>query len=1646
MTLKVYLRTLQQKGNLAYEYNPFHNYQTDVKLYKYNNYIFPEDKAINPKNGEILIKKTEKNNEELIEKWIDKRGNIIDDVINKDTAGCEIFAEPGSLIDFDTDQLNFDLEHPVDIEIQPSYDGSVNLILNDDKNIPRLINSRFSVREKNTYEIVDRIGENDTNIYNSKTFDKDTSLYFQYEYNPIINYLGFVKGNLPVGSYCFYFTYCDADNNESDYITESGIIPVFIGNDKEPSSIDGGIKNQNSNKGIRLKLSNLDKSYNYLKVTYVRYFADYQQNRVYECKKIYKRYFINSSTLYIQITGDEETEDLDANILNISRFNPKSVLTQAQCKNMLFFGNIVKNSDNYRELSDCALRIIPQLVSETLKGIDIDYQNVNQDTGYYNSLNMYNKVGYHNKEYYRFGVVFVYENGTLSNVYNTLGGDIHQEDNLTLKNDHLFDFDEYVQTRNYIKVDDNGWVDSSYIKSGYNVNAKGVCKIDYLNTYDDDTILGIKFNIPIEVTKFLKEDLGIRGMFFVRQKCIPNILAQCYILPMDEQLKAPVIKNGKNYYTECFVTQPINKNLESGGLFVSQEYNQRLYKYGDYSEDGVNKISEYAYAAICPDFLLNQPYYNQIFNGAKFRLEEIKSTNLVRNGRFYTEYDSDYKSESNIVNNVIINTVTEDVPTIAIKNKTFKLEIGKCEEAYRFEYAEIDRGTYNAGDSSSENVNKATNIVRGKYSPYLAIYSSQKLSHNSLYNIYSGLSANTTQEYQNRMDSSDPFYAISDRYNFDNLTTFENSENSKISKILICWRGDCFLNQFTYRLNRNFNDPSLPNNDKIIDRDTWKEHYKSTNPEEWKNISRSDINAVQLGSWITIKVRSFFNYALRSVDHSYVSEEALMGSPRSFYPRSNLLQRGENKIPDSYLYNDAFRATLGFKCYFTLQDMNYIKNTFSNRIQYSAVAIQDSFKNNYRESLSTYFRDYSQEYGSIQKLIGFEGYLLVIFEHAIGIATINERILAANEEGGPVFINSQNVLPEELNIISDTYGTQWGESVIKSEAGYVYGVDTVAKKIWRIKGQQLEILSDFKVNEFLVDNISLGERELYPIVGLKNVKTHYNNNKKDIMFTFYDNIYKDEEKVWNLCYNELLGQFVTFYTWVPSYSENIDNQFFTFDRNTSKWLSLLYYSNYNIPENDGVLVDHPILKPNEFEFKLYYVCKDKTKSINYTVLNEDGTIATRTVNLEGTKEGNQYILQDVHFRVEKDHWHNYELVSNNPNNSGDITLNISNENFENKKVLIFYITPYIENPDWLDNITATTNIIDFKSETIAVTLDNVINEKLTTDFYLHGQAGIFDVAEDLYPTHWYGEYHPFEFEFVVNDKIAQQKIFSNLVIISNKAEPESFHFEIEGDNYEFSQDKRTMYYRQEKTKKLYQDNGSDILYNRYYTDVKADKLTREQYYRPYSNDNYNYLKLDKVYPIYQKNLVQQKKSTIFPLYYERIDKYNDIYHSYELMKSNGIYDLSNLSGSEISWNRKLNQFNIMTHIKNNPIDLVGRIRGNSRYKEGKWNVQIPSITFMQKNEEEWSNNEPPIIINSQQLPKDISNITEINVENIIPNIISRTKNYKDINHYINVNDNGWTSRKETKIRDKWIKIRVRYSGENLAVIHSLITLYNISYS
>lgn len=183
--------------------------------------------------------------------------------------------EAGTIVDLDTKDLQFDLNSPLEITAQSSYDGSVNLIFNDNKNIPRLINSRFSVLQNNTYEIVDRIGNNDTNLYDEDQFDIDTSLYKRVISIPKITFNGVTRsGDLSVGNYVIYIKYADADDNETDFVAESGIISCFVGEDCDPFSIEGGMRDQNSHKSISLTISNIDSSYDYIKVYYTRSSSD----------------------------------------------------------------------------------------------------------------------------------------------------------------------------------------------------------------------------------------------------------------------------------------------------------------------------------------------------------------------------------------------------------------------------------------------------------------------------------------------------------------------------------------------------------------------------------------------------------------------------------------------------------------------------------------------------------------------------------------------------------------------------------------------------------------------------------------------------------------------------------------------------------------------------------------------------------------------------------------------------------------------------------------------------------------------------------------------------------------------------------------------------------------------------------------------------------------------------------------------------------------------------------------------------------------------------------------------------------------------------------------------------------------------------
>ena len=1872
ITLESYYKVVPTEGYLAWEYNPLRNYRLSQNMYE--------------KDGKYYTKK----------EFFDLNPDLKES--DKDLPAGWDLRESGELVDFITNELSFNLQHPVEILPQYSYDGSVNLILNDGLNIPRLINSRFTVTGKNTYKIEDRKGDNDTNIYDQGVqFDVDTSLFKNVNKIPKLEYLGTDNGNMKIGNYHFYFKYSDSDGNESDWVAESGLVSIFIG--ESPQSVNTGIRDENSIKSVKFKLSNIDVGYSYVKVYYTRYSSDVDSNIVVSAKRIDKNFLINNSGVStIVITGDENETEVTLEEINNSFDVIQNAQTQCTAANRLFMANIHKSKIEYEILSKLSLCFCPYKHEEEYplavnNNINEDYEITSHSNGYYDSKYIYDKTGYWPGELYRLGVVYILKDGSLSPVFNIRGAS-----NIPVKTEKSYYKIEsdFAENSDLSKVlSDIKYSEEDFMISGgiaENENAKGVIQLSSIyNTASSFPVYGINITANSKVIEELKK--YCKGFFFVRQKRMPLTLCQGITVGLDNESKTPTLPtigdvlvgldydksfvetediNGINFISEGFlsryyfkiekkekstwakigivtaiaiavaaavvatiftcgaagaaigagiaiaaaaaegaalvaaslttvaivtgsviaagaaafgirdavITARQNRNKEEAQAIkgrneeIPEGYER---KEQDFSRKLSNEINDRYIikdptknspsALIVPDYQVNQPYYNQFLTGDNFKVKlitEQPNTNYLSDGYFRSKnrhfYVESYRNQNdNRLYDVKLVGVPDGCPVKMIGENKYCARAGYPEEAYKYEFQ---------GMAYDDSVNKRDNsdIIRGNYGSFVGMYGYQGHTSDQVNIMIPGYIDNNLYNYiQLRTQDNSAFYAISDRIDINEITkksSILQEDSSELNDFNeIYYRGDCYICQYTHRIIRNFNDPSAPYNDKIVDENSWRDNYDPDKPENYANINLGDVNAVQLGLWLTFQLRSNYNLNIRTIDKSHVDESIMCGNYRSFYPHYGQLALGSQKIPDSDQYNKGFSKSVSEKYYFEVPDVPYIKQEFQNRIVFSDIHINDAYKNGFRVLRTMNHKDYPMTYGSITKIIEYKNNLLIIFEHGIGTVAIN------NSSEHPSQVLS------DLNIISDTYGSQWKDSIIKTPGG-VYGVDTIAKKIWRVRGEQLELISDMKVQEFLNQNISLSERELTPILGIRNVKTFYNAFKHDVMFTFYDNLYGTHEKSWNLCYNEVLQIFTTFYSWIPSEMQNIDNIPFSFNRDVVKNIAKLGISDHgndfsegvtltnnviNIDKNDNskftvsnktlcltyidklgeekeydfkqssldtIFSDNPgfigflhvdnrllfdkktnytikyeLLRDNQENYKMFEI-KTSTVELNQLIhtLFEDNVDKIDVSYLVFTGDSKN-LLSELYYRNSEgnsyadtqnnrvDPWKyedgkrilnkvytNYPIFKNKKGKREmlpkDLQLNPDKiVRYLNIKANILIIADNIDNTaeEAYYNETSTIDAGYFESN-VAITTNHNLS-LLFTDFWKHGQAGIIDITDKIYPTYWYGQQHPFEFEFIVAEDPSVHKIFTNLELIANKVKPESFHYEIIGDNYDFSEDKPTMYFRQEALKALYQYNGYDIEYNPNFLEIEPK---------------------------------QHNKSADLPKYYSRWDSVNEIYDSYKRFSAPEGFDYDHLAGAEIVYYPTRNEFRIWNHAEAIDVNSLNSelatsiIKANCRYLEDKWLVTINPIVVTYKNEFDdkralqegksmfskndlniyeystWVNGTngsklPPINIHGTKLQEKLNkniefpgelteevwdslpedqkqqySLSGIGKDNALYNLYDLTEwrqgDWRPIDPVKN------KDRRETDVRGKFIKIRIRYDGKELAIIDFLNTIYQISFA
>lgn len=766
--------------------------------------------------------------------------------------------------DFTTEKLNFDLEHPVDIITQDNYDGSVNLILNDGKNTPKLINSKFSIQNDSKFLIPDHYGYKDTNIYEEKSFNIDTSLKAIPINIPKLKFLGLVNqaGILKCGSYTFYFKLSDSDGNETEVVQESGIVQLYIGEVKDPSSIRMGLEDESTSKSIKFRLSNIDSGFDYVHVLFTRSSSGNDQAATHNYYKIEYDYPIINNICELEITGNEKISEISDSQLYTNYADINSVKTQTINNNVLLFGNINSSIHNWDALRRMSWKIVPGYGTESNVGyINSEYKfNENEyisnwsseklseipnkkfvlnkidnkldptadcSYGYYNPQNIYYKVGYWPDEIYRFGIVYIFEDMSLSPVFNIQGVDFSKCSKKL----------EFIDLLQKIKISDTEYnysewefePEDKYFNKELRLNSRGVIKFPKISNFDNGNIckpkpLYIHFDLSNigkyinnsedkpnefknsftieEIFKFHK----IKGFFFVRQRRIPTILAQGLMIGLTKKDfgSLPVIQDEKNnYISESFLS-----SNESGRLL---NYDGRHFI--------VNKENVTSQAMFIPDAEMMEATFNQIFVGNQFAL------NLIGNYNFKFDYNSGWSSIKNIniydnknskyYKSTLLN-VPEDTKILTDGTNYFSTLAGNASEPYKTSDL---KNIWNK--TKPQDLTNSDTLVRGQWGSFVGVgtpenYIDNPYKYGEIYNIknanYADNEDNATElDFQKRFNSSENYSAICDRMEFE---TF-----------IKCYRGDCFQSMFTHRVLRNFIDPELPTNDKIVNPACWASNY-----------------------------------------------------------------------------------------------------------------------------------------------------------------------------------------------------------------------------------------------------------------------------------------------------------------------------------------------------------------------------------------------------------------------------------------------------------------------------------------------------------------------------------------------------------------------------------------------------------------------------------------------------------------------------------------------------------------------------------------------------------------------------------------------------------------------------------------------------
>lgn len=464
--------------------------------------------------------------DEVLIASVDINGDSFLGILKEDTY-TEILNDIGSI-----NKLNFNINRPIKIIYRLRRGCERTFYFAGDDNPPRLINID-SLEDYNTDGV----------------FDADKiNLFKRYNSIPKFDTIKIVQGGeLPSGSYNITIQYLDEDLNPTEHILSTDTIIIYNDKNKSFEETRGSTNVKTdardfglTSKAIQINLSNLDTNYPYYRLGIIS-----ANNGSGDISEIYATEEISIQKNTYTIVSLDKYSKITLEEILIAPISIEKVGTLEQIENRLILGNVEGKQINFCNLQKYASKIKADCILSdkvVLNNLD-EYGNPKRGEHHIEL------TGYQPGEIYSFGIVWIFEDNTLSPVNHIPGKSF-------LTENQIFDLeydDEGFQLTYPMSIDNtiqNTYIDNSCDSSnfwGYDSQGFGL---------KDNPIRHHRFPLRSELNIPLVEEANISEINLLQNNLKltvegtsqPDIFNQ-YIVSITIQ------------YTEDGVTKYVNRNI-----------------------------------------------------------------------------------------------------------------------------------------------------------------------------------------------------------------------------------------------------------------------------------------------------------------------------------------------------------------------------------------------------------------------------------------------------------------------------------------------------------------------------------------------------------------------------------------------------------------------------------------------------------------------------------------------------------------------------------------------------------------------------------------------------------------------------------------------------------------------------------------------------------------------------------------------------------------------------------------------------------------------------------------------------------------------------------------------------------------------------